>query len=145
MDDDRVIPRWANALFTAGVVVVFGFAGRYAWMNETRKSDRKRMEREEREERARVAIEAGALRDHRQRNFAVSDEVDPFEGMSPEEIERLSAASDAEAGGRVDDKLREEMSGIEEQVVSSNSALFTRQNECTSTPPRSGMRVVSLS
>lgn len=99
VDDDRVIPRWANALFTAGVVVVFGFAGRYAWMNETRKSDRKRMEREEREERARVAIEAGALRDHRQKNFAVSNEVDPFEGMSPEEIERLSAANEAEAGG----------------------------------------------
>ena len=99
MDDDRVIPRWANALFIAGVVVVFGFAGRYAWMNETRKSDRKRMEREEREERARAAIEAGALRDHRQRNFAVSDEVDPFEGMSPEEIERLSASNEARAGG----------------------------------------------
>ncbi len=43
-----------------------------------------------RETRARVAIESGILQDHKRRSFAGADDVDPFEGMSPEEIEKLA-------------------------------------------------------
>ena len=90
VDDGRVIPRWANVAFVAGVFLVFGFAGRFALQNERRKSERKQRAAEEREARARVAIESGTLLNDARRNFAGADDEDPFEGMSPEEIEKLA-------------------------------------------------------
>lgn len=90
VDDGRVIPRWANVAFVAGVFLVFGFAGRFAFQNERRKSERKQRAAEEREARARVAIESGTLLNDARRNFAGADDEDPFEGMSPEEIEKLA-------------------------------------------------------
>ena len=90
MDDGRVIPRWANVAFVAWVFLVFGFAGRFALQNERRKSERKQRAAEEREARARVAIESGTLLNDARRNFAGADDEDPFEGMSPEEIEKLA-------------------------------------------------------
>lgn len=93
MDDDRVIPRWANIMFVAAVVAVFGYCGNFAWNNENRKMRAKERARTEAEARAKSAIESGALRDHGRHNFASqADEADdPFEGMSPEEIEKLAA------------------------------------------------------
>jgi hypothetical protein len=96
VDDGRVIPRWANVAFIAGVVLVFGFAGRFALQNERRKNDRKQAAADERESRARMAIDSGILQDHKRRNFAGADDVDPFEGMSPEEIEKLATRSGGE-------------------------------------------------
>jgi len=37
-----------------------------------------------------VAIESGTLLNDARRNFAGADDEDPFEGMSPEEIEKLA-------------------------------------------------------
>jgi uncharacterized protein (DUF58 family) len=90
VDDGRVIPRWANVAFVAGVFLVFGFAGRFALQNERRKSERKQRAADERETRARAAIESGFLLHDARRNFAGADDADPFEGMSPEEIEKLA-------------------------------------------------------
>jgi len=90
VDDGRVIPRWANVAFVAGVFLVFGFAGRFALQNERRKSERKQRAADEREIRARAAIESGFLLHDARRNFAGADDADPFEGMSPEEIEKLA-------------------------------------------------------
>ena len=47
----------------------------------------------EAEARAKSAIESGALRDHGRHNFASQavEADDPFEGMSPEEIEKLAS------------------------------------------------------
>jgi len=90
VDDGRVIPRWKNLAFITGVVRVFGFVGRFAVTNERKKSASKQREVDARETRARVAIESGILQDHKRRNFAGADDVDPFEGMSPEEIEKLA-------------------------------------------------------
>ena len=90
VDNGRVIPRWANVAFVAGVVLLFGFAGRFALQNERRKSERKQRAADEREIRARAAIESGFLLHDARRNFAGADDADPFEGMSPEEIEKLA-------------------------------------------------------
>ena len=95
-DPERTVPRWANVLFVAAVAGVFGYFARYAYTNETRRAERSARDRRDRETRARLAVEAGALRDAR-RNFA-SDAVDPFEGLSPEEIEKL-AGGEGEGGG----------------------------------------------
>lgn len=92
VDDNQVIPRWANVAFVAVVVGVFGYCAQYAYNSENRKSQAKERARLERETRAQSAIASGALRDHERRNFAAkSDEADPFDGMSPEEIENLAA------------------------------------------------------
>ena len=98
-DPERTVPRWANVLFVAAVAGVFGYFARYAYTNETRRAERAARERRDRETRARLAVEAGALRDAR-RNFAsrADDDVDPFEGLSPEEIEKL-AGGEGEGGG----------------------------------------------
>ena len=98
-DPERTVPRWANVLFVAAVAGVFGYFARYAYTNETRRAERAARERRDRETRARLAVEAGALRDAR-RNFAsrADDAVDPFEGLSPEEIEKL-AGGEGEGGG----------------------------------------------
>lgn len=92
VDDDQAIPRWANVAFVAVVVGVFGYCAQYAYNNENRKSQGKERARLERAMRAQTAIASGALSDHERRNFAAtSDEADPFDGMSPEEIETLAA------------------------------------------------------
>lgn len=96
-DPERTVPRWANVLFVAAVAGVFGYFARYAYTNETRRAKRVANERRDRETRARLAVEAGALRDSR-RNFA-DDDVDPFEGLSPDEIEKLAAGGEGEGGG----------------------------------------------
>ena len=96
-DPERTVPRWANVLFVAAVAGVFGYFARYAYTNETRRAERVANERRDRETRARLAVEAGALRDSR-RNFA-DDDVDPFEGLSPDEIEKLAAGGEGEGGG----------------------------------------------
>lgn len=91
VDDGRAIPRWANVLFVATVVGVFGYCARFAYNSESRKSQAKERAREARETTARAAIDSGALRDHRRRNFAApTEDADPFDGMSPEEIESLA-------------------------------------------------------
>ena len=91
-DLERTVPRWANVLFVAAVVGVFGYFAQFAYRNETDRRARIELERHERETRARVAVQSGALRDER-RNFAGADQAhDPFEGLSPEEIEKLAAA-----------------------------------------------------
>ena len=91
-DLERTVPRWANVLFVAAVVWVFGYFAQFAYKNETDRRARIELERHERETRARVAVQSGALRDER-RNFAGADQAhDPFEGLSPEEIEKLAAA-----------------------------------------------------
>ena len=101
VDDEKKIPRWANVLFVAVVVGIFGYAGKFAYDNETRKKAAKERERTEREDRVRSAIDSGALRDHSRRNFASVDkeEVDPFEGLSPEEIEKLARERGGGKGG----------------------------------------------
>ena len=98
-DPERTVPRWANVLFVAAVAGVFGYFARYAYTNETRRAERAARERRDRETRARLAVEAGALRDAR-RNFAsrADDDVDPFEGLSPEEIEKLAGGEGEGAG-----------------------------------------------
>ena len=98
-DPERTVPRWANVLFVAAVAGVFGYFARYAYTNETRRAERAARERRDRETRARLAVEAGALRDARRENFAsrADDDVDPFEGLSPEEIEKLAGGG---GGGR---------------------------------------------
>ena len=102
VDDDRVIPRWANVVFVAVVVGVFGYCAHFAYNNENRKAQVKEEARLEREMRARSAIDSGALRDHGRRNFASETETsDPFDGMSPEEIENLAARERAAAAGGV--------------------------------------------
>ena len=91
-DLERTVPRWANVLFVAAVVGVFGYFAQFAYRNETDRRARIELERHERETRARVAVQSGALRDDA-RNFAGADQAhDPFEGLSPEEIEKLAAA-----------------------------------------------------
>ena len=91
-DLERTVPRWANVLFVAAVVGVFGYFAQFAYRNETDRRARIELERNERETRARVAVQSGALRDDA-RNFAGADQAhDPFEGLSPEEIEKLAAA-----------------------------------------------------
>ena len=91
-DLERTVPRWANVLFVAAVVGVFGYFAQFAYRNETDRRARIESERNERETRARVAVQSGALRDDA-RNFAGADQAhDPFEGLSPEEIEKLAAA-----------------------------------------------------
>ena len=96
-DLERTVPRWANVLFVAAVVGVFGYFAQFAYRNETDRRARIELERNERETRARVAVQSGALRDDA-RNFAGADQAhDPFEGLSPEEIEKL-AASEREEG-----------------------------------------------
>ena len=98
-DPERTVPRWANVLFVAAVAGVFGYFARYAYTNETRRAERAARERRDRETRARLAVEAGVLRDAR-RNFAsrADDAVDPFEGLSPEEIEKLAGGEGEGAG-----------------------------------------------
>lgn len=92
VDDDRVIPRWANVIFVGVVVAVFGYCANFAWNNEKRKTQRKERAREEREMRAQSAIESGALSSGSRNNFAApsNEAEDPFDGMSPEEIARLA-------------------------------------------------------
>ena len=98
-DLERTVPRWANVLFVAAVVGVFGYFAQFAYRNETDRRARIELERHERGTRARVAVQSGALRDER-RNFAGADQAhDPFEGLSPEEIEKL-AASEREEGNK---------------------------------------------
>ena len=96
VDNGRVIPRWANVAFVAGGGLLFGFAGRFALQNERRKSERKQRAAEEREARARAAIDSGILLQDARRNFAGVDDADPFEGMSPEEIEKLARSRGAD-------------------------------------------------
>ena len=99
-DLGRTVPRWANVLFVAAVVGVFGYFAQFAYRNETDRRARIELERNERETRARVAVQSGALRDER-RNFAGADQAhDPFEGLSPEEIEKLAAAEREEEGNK---------------------------------------------
>jgi hypothetical protein len=99
-DLERTVPRWANVLFVAAVVGVFGYFAQFAYRNETDRRARIELERHERETRARVAVQSGALRDDA-RNFAGADQAhDPFEGLSPEEIEKLAAAEREEEGNK---------------------------------------------
>ena len=103
-DLERTVPRWANVLFVAAVVGVFGYFAQFAYRNETDRRARIESERNERETRARVAVQSGALRDER-RNFAGADQAhDPFEGLSPEEIEKLAASEREEGNKRVNDR-----------------------------------------
>ena len=99
-DLERTVPRWANVLFVAAVVGVFGYFAQFAYRNETDRRARIELERNERETRARVAVQSGALRDDA-RNFAGADQAhDPFEGLSPEEIEKLAASEREEDGNK---------------------------------------------
>ena len=99
-DLERTVPRWANVLFVAAVVGVFGYFAQFAYRNETDRRARIELERHERETRARVAVQSGALRDDA-RNFAGADQAhDPFEGLSPEEIEKLAASEREEDGNK---------------------------------------------
>lgn len=92
VDDGRAIPRWANYVFVAAVVAVFGYCGHFAYQGETRKAEARERARSQTEERARRAIDGGALREHRTRSFLDPGEGDddPFDGLSPEEIAKLA-------------------------------------------------------
>ena len=92
-DPERTVPRWANVLFVAAVAGVFGYFARYAYTNETRRAERAARE-SARSGDAREARRGGWRAARREEKAsppaAPTTTVDPFEGLSPEEIEKLA-------------------------------------------------------